>query len=242
MVRACEFAARLGFGIEAETQRAICENGSLIERAAPSRLTEEVIQLLQSGSAGSALQWMLDLGLLDCFLPEAKAMLGSGCTARLAGVVRALDRLVAEGRQFSDSLVLAALLLPEVTRRRLERSRDYDQRLPAGVIKEIVGSVVDPFALRFTLSRDRTERTREALLAHYRLGEPGLSGSTRVQLANRRYFPDALALKELEVEATGRGLDQLELWKQAERHRGAVPEGPGKRRRPRPRRRRRRRR
>ena len=240
MVRACEFAARLGFGIDPATQRAIAENGALIERAAPSRLTEEVIQLLQSGSAGPAMQWMLDLGLLDCFLPEARAMLGSGCSARLAGVVRALDRFVAEGRKFSDPAVLAALLLPEVVRRRLERRRGSSDRQSVGLVKEVIGSVVDPFAVRFTLSRDRAEKTRQVLLGHYRLAEPGLSGSARVQLANRRYFPDALMLKELEVEATGRGLEELELWRQAERHRTAEPER-RQRRSPRPRRRRRRR-
>ncbi len=241
MVRACEFAARLGFGIDAATQRAISELGRLIERAAPSRLTEELIQLLRCGSAGSAMQWMLDLGLLDSFLPEARAMLGSGCSARLAGVVPALDRLGAEGRQFPDAVLLGALLLPEVTRRRLERERGGPGRLGVGTVREIIGSVVDPFAVRFTLSRDRAERTRQALLGHYRMGGTGLAGSARVQLAKRRYFPDSLVLKELEVEATGRGLEELEVWRQAERHRSEVPESRA-RRRPRPRRRRRRRR
>ena len=239
MVRACEFAARLGFGIDEETQYAISENGYLIDRAAPSRLTEEVIQLLHSGSAGSAMQWMLDLGLMESFLPEALAMLNRGSTAELAGIVPALDRMVAEGRQFSDAVLLGVLLLPEVTRRSRQRSHKSAKRLSVGAMRQIISDVVDPFARRFTLSRDRAERTRQALLGHYRMGEPGLKGSARVQMANRPYLKDALALKELEVEVTGRGSEDLELWRHAERQRQSAPERHRRRGR-RPRRRRRR--
>ena len=240
MVRACEFAARLGFGIDEATQYAISENGYLIERAAPSRLTEEVIQLLQSGSAGTAMQWMLDLGLLDSFLPEARAMLDRGCAMRLAGIVPALDRMVAQGHQFSDASLLGALLLPEVMREARGRTgKAANGRYPVDAMRRVVDDVVGGFARRFTLSRDRSERTRQALLASYRMGETGLKGSVRAQLASRSYAGDALALKELEVEATGCGLEALQQWRQAVRDGRQAPE---RRRRRRPRRRRRRRR
>jgi poly(A) polymerase len=62
MMRACELAGRLGFGIDEATQESIHQNRRLLERASPARLTEEVIQLLRCGAAGSALQWMLELG------------------------------------------------------------------------------------------------------------------------------------------------------------------------------------
>ena len=40
-------------------------------------------------------------------LPEARAMLDRGGDDRLAGLVPALDRRVAEGRRFSDASLLA---------------------------------------------------------------------------------------------------------------------------------------
>ena len=44
MLRACEFAGRLDFDIDGESQDAIHELAEELEKAAPARLTEEVIQ------------------------------------------------------------------------------------------------------------------------------------------------------------------------------------------------------
>lgn len=235
MVRACEFAGRLGFGIDEETQRAIQTHARQIERGAPSRLTEELIQLLRTGSAGPAMQWMLDLGLLDTFLPEARAMLERGTTADLGGMIPALDSAIAEARELSDAALLAALLLPEVTRRARQRSGSGARVLRASTYREVVGEVLDPFARRFTLSRDRTEDTRQALVGHHKMESGDWTGSSRVQFANRPYFLDSLALLELELEVTGRGIEELERWRQAARHRSS--DGGGKQRKGRRRRR-----
>ena len=90
-------------------------------------------------------------------------------------------------------------------------------------LAEIVASVLEPFALRFTLSRDRTERTREALLAIHRMEAGSWKPAARVQFANRSGFEDALALTEIKVEASGRGGEELELWQQAGRQRSPAP-------------------
>src|SRR5215208_3496455 len=75
MLRACEFAGRLGFGIEQRTQEAIYTFRKELAKASPARVTEEVAQLLRCGHAGAAMQWMLELGLLGVILPEVSAML-----------------------------------------------------------------------------------------------------------------------------------------------------------------------
>ncbi|MGH7337722.1 MAG: polynucleotide adenylyltransferase PcnB, partial [Myxococcota bacterium] len=74
MLRACELAGRLGFGMDDATQAAIHELRHEVEKASPARLTEELIELLRCGHSGASLQWMLDLGLLEPLLPEAYAM------------------------------------------------------------------------------------------------------------------------------------------------------------------------
>ncbi len=78
MVRACEFAARLGFTIEQESQLAIHRQRQVLRKASPARMTEELVQLMRCGHAGAALQWMMDLGLLEILLPEAYAMVAAG--------------------------------------------------------------------------------------------------------------------------------------------------------------------
>ena len=52
MMRACELAGRLGFGIDATTQEAIHELRREIEKGSPARLTEELLEL-QSGRGGA---------------------------------------------------------------------------------------------------------------------------------------------------------------------------------------------
>lgn len=244
MVRACEFAARLGFGIEPETQRAILEHGPHLDRASAARLTEEIIQLMRCGAAGRTMQWMLDLELLDVILPEAHAMVDptGSSSAELSGMLPAVDRVVASGRELSDATVLSVLLLPELTLK--VRRREKQLRGPMGrdeLIKRIA-ETVDPFALRFTLSRDRAEKTRQTLLALHRLENPSGSDAARVQFVNRPYFPDALALFEIKVEATGRGGEALTEWRRAARQRSAAPAPKRRAAKRRPRRRRRRRR
>jgi len=122
MLRACEFAARLGFGIERSTQEAIERHRKDLEKASPARMAEELVQLMRSGHAGAATQWMLDLGLLEVFLPEAYAMVTAG--ARGLGdfgrVLPAVDARLEAGQALSDAALLAALLLPAVLLRRYD--------------------------------------------------------------------------------------------------------------------------
>src|SRR4029079_14736182 len=78
MLRACEFAGRLGFGIETKTQEAIHCHLWDLARESPARVTQETAPLLRCGHAGAAMQWMLELGLLEVLLPEAYAMVSAG--------------------------------------------------------------------------------------------------------------------------------------------------------------------
>src|SRR4029079_11710942 len=116
MLRACEFAGRLGFGIEERTQEAIHRHRKDLEKASPARVTEEIAQLLRCGHAGAAMQWMLELGLLEVMLPEAYAMLAAGerGLGNFGQILPVIDRMVGEGRELPDTGLLAALLLPKV--------------------------------------------------------------------------------------------------------------------------------
>ena len=115
MMRACEFAGRLGFAIDPETQRGIQRNRKKIAKASPARLVEELIQMLRSGAAGPTLQWMLELGLLELLLPEVEVMLASADTERdFSQVLPAIDRAVKSGGAYANSVLVAALLAPKL--------------------------------------------------------------------------------------------------------------------------------
>ena len=122
MLRACELAGRLDFTIEAASQAAIHDLRQELTKASPARVSEELVALLRCGSSGKAMQWMLDLGVLEVLLPEAYAMVQASerGLGDFGKILPTLDRKVAAGRQVSDGGLLAALLLPSVLLRRFD--------------------------------------------------------------------------------------------------------------------------
>ncbi len=239
MMRACEFAGRLGFSIEARTQEAIQANRMALEKAAPARLTEEVLQLLRCGSAGSSLQWMLDLGLLEVLLPEMLAMvraqqLGAG---DFGGVISTLDAMIGEDREVSDAVLLSALLLPEMMLRRFAYEQRRQRWMPIDLFQDQVSDVLDTFLQRFQIANHKRAAIRQTLDGFHRLCDQRWTPAKRVRFASKRHFDDALLLFEILTRATGHGHTVLDQWQAVARQRARRPEPPVERRR-RPRRRR----
>lgn len=217
MLRACEFAGRLGFEIDKRSQDAIYELREELEKASPARLTEEVIQLLRCGSAASAVAWMLDLGLLDVLLPELAAIEDSAGRgpADLSRMLSALDEMTTGGRELSDIVLLALTLLPGVMVRRHEIERRKRKPMRRQEIDALIEKLLAPFLTRFTVSRVRAQHIQLALSGFFRMCEPNWKAVDRVRLARRPYFADSLALFEILVAATGEGEDALEPWQAA---------------------------
>ena len=226
MVRACEFAARLGFAIESGTQEAILRQAHHIDKAAPARLTDELLQLLRSEHAGGAFQWMVDLGLLEVFLPEALPALAPEA-GPLARVLPALDELVEEGREISDVALFAALLIPAFAVRRARAGGAGPAKRKGGVtsetwFSEAVSDYVLPLGQRLRISRERQDAVAYALAGLHEMQAGEWSSAGRVRFLNRRSGPDAFVLFEIVARALGGGSEELRQWKAAFRHRSSV--------------------
>jgi tRNA nucleotidyltransferase/poly(A) polymerase len=243
MLRACEFAGRMGFGIETQTQEAIHRHSKELEKASAARVTEEIIQLLKCGRAGAAMQWMLELELLPVLLPEAYAMLSAG--ARGLGdfgqILPVIDRMVAQDRPLSDTALLAALLLPKIMLRRMDIEAQDGRPMSRPAIEVMIQEELAPFFARLTLSNLRSQQVFHALLGFQRLCEPNATPHERLKLARKPYFDDSLLLFEILVLATGEGQEALEAWQAAARRRPPLKAPAESEARERPRRRRRRR-
>ncbi|HSL82269.1 MAG TPA: polynucleotide adenylyltransferase PcnB [Thermoanaerobaculia bacterium] len=247
MLRAIEFAARLKFDVEPATAQGIVRTRGEMAKASSARVTEEIVQLLQCGHAGDALQLMLDFGLLEELLPEVDDMVaayerGLGKFNRIPLV---FDELVEEGREVSEAALLAAILLPRVLLRRydIEGPEGKGRPLGRGELEALVDKVAEPFIARFTLSRARADRTVGALKTFLRLCEPEWTEENRRRFTLRKHFDDALLLLEILARATGEGLEAVEAWQKAAENRPEPHSRPSDgRARPRRRRRKRRRR
>src|SRR5215831_10694916 len=79
MLRAVKFAARLEFGFEPATWRALMRWRSEISKCAPPRLLEEVHRLLRGGAARGSFELMVETGVLAVLSPYLAGLLeGTG--------------------------------------------------------------------------------------------------------------------------------------------------------------------
>ncbi len=227
MLRACELAGRLDFTIEPSSQAAIHELRQELTKASPARVSEELVALLRCGSAGKAMQWMLDLGVLEVILPEAYAMVHASerGLGDFGKILPTLDRKIEAGREASDGGLLAALLLPSVLLRRYDIETVARKALRRDQLAALVDEISAPFLKRFALSRIRTQQTTDALKGFLRLCEPHRTAGERHHAVTKSWFPDALWLFEVLAEATAEGFEELAQWQAAARRRPVLASG-----------------
>ncbi|MFA4844151.1 MAG: HD domain-containing protein [Candidatus Margulisiibacteriota bacterium] len=75
-VRACRFAATLGFTIDGPTFDAIRPTLAVVRQVAPERLHDELVKLLKAEKPSLGLEYMRESGLLDLILPELATCYG----------------------------------------------------------------------------------------------------------------------------------------------------------------------
>jgi tRNA nucleotidyltransferase (CCA-adding enzyme) len=77
-LRACRFAAQLGFEVEAGTLAAIPERLEVARKVAAERVFTELTKLLCGDEPNRGLDLLAGTGLLDLWLPELRPMIGCG--------------------------------------------------------------------------------------------------------------------------------------------------------------------
>src|SRR5687767_9584095 len=114
MMRAIEFASRLGFEIEAGTYQGILRHRNEILKASAPRVSEEILELLRRGWSRGAIRLMVDTGLLQPLLPEIYNAIKGDRAPYFWKMLEVLDRTVQAGRKISDAVLLSVLVLPWV--------------------------------------------------------------------------------------------------------------------------------
>jgi poly(A) polymerase len=221
MMRAVEFASRLGFAITPDAYEAILEHRKEIVKSAAPRVTEELSQALKGGHALPTFLLLREVGLLDVLLPELAEVLREfdpehpGGTGHLFwALLEVLDAERRRGRAFEDAVVYAVLLLP-IVRARVSRTAGDGDPDP-GALLTLLEQVVNPIALRMALPHATTHRIKQALAIVGKLSHrPDGRVATR-RLAFREAFPTALTIFELRAMATGRGEDLVREWRALE--------------------------
>jgi poly(A) polymerase len=218
MMRAVEFASRLGFAITPDAYEAILAHRREIIKSAPPRVTEELSQSLKGGHALTTFLLLREVGLLDVLLPELAEVLREADPEHPHGTGHLfwelLDVLDAErrrGRGFEDAVLFALFFLPII--RAGVRSRTPDGDPSPGVLASLLEDLVTPIGVRMALPHAVSHRIKQALAIVGRLSHRPDSRLATPRLAFREAFPAALELFELRAMATGRGDDLVRDWR-----------------------------
>jgi poly(A) polymerase len=123
ILRVVRFAAKLGFKIEARTEKPLRSMAALLANVPSSRMFDEMIKLLQTGHARASLQTLKTLGLDRGIFPvldavSAQMPVGSPRERFVHLALDDTDRRVAEGKPVAPSFMLACLLWHDVCQRR----------------------------------------------------------------------------------------------------------------------------
>lgn len=112
MMRAVEYAARLGFALDDEAREAITELRGEIRRAAPARIAYELGESLKGGSAEAICRGLDEAGLLELIAPEMSVAAETAGDVRLWPLLGAGDAAVRAGKRPPEDALVALLLLP----------------------------------------------------------------------------------------------------------------------------------
>ena len=240
MLRALEYAVRLGFQLETATRAAVESCADLIVDASPARLTYELQEGLRSGSAAGICEAWDASGLLSRAFPDLPRP-----TTDVKALLGVVDRWVANSRPVSDPVVLAPFFLPDAVHRMLELAAEptkFDNPAYLESLKELL----DPSGADMHLSNHTEHLLHHALFTLSKLRQAPDRGRQVAKLVRQDYFPVAWDVYEMAVDGGLLPEGPRQAWAKAiERLRRGETDEPGdggggrrRRRRRRPRRRR----
>jgi poly(A) polymerase len=237
MMRAIEFASRLGFEIEPATWDALVRHRGEILKASVPRVSEEILELLRRGWANGAFRLMVRSRLLEPLLPEIYNTIKDEGAPYFWKMLEVLDRTVEAGRKVSDAVSLSVLLLPWVIAELEKEEAQRDTRMKIAEVMLFVRELIQPVCARMALAAGTRHQIEQALETLWRLLEPPADRRAMFRFVYREPFNDALALFELFALSSGRYVEQFRQWQAfAQRVRHTEGEEPPARRRRRKRR------
>lgn len=223
MIRAIEFAVRLGFEIEEETRLGIARNAASIVDASPARIREELRQMHQRGITGEVLERASRLGLFGHLFPSIVP------EEPLFSLMKHLDRS-ADGTAHIEYAYIAALVMGAVEAARPLSAHESLEEVHAEVYP-LVGDICD----RYQISAHIRHLARELVMCCYRLSR-GKHYRSKGKFSRRAEFAFALDFYEAWIKASNGDGEALEYWKQYLSERGREDAGRKPRRKRRPRR------
>jgi len=219
MMRALEYAVRLGFNLEPETDAEIHACHGLIVEAVPARLTYELMEGLRSGYAAGIWERWDCYGLLGSAFPELDLE-----SDRILPLLRCVDARMLEGAKVADATTIASLFLPGFCRLLAEMTTDGG-RLANGVFLDRLRAMLEPATTHMMVSNQCFHQMYQGLFALTKMRRPPERGRQVVKLTRHESFPVAWDLFEIGTEVGLLSGASMEAWARAVDQVRKVPPG-----------------
>lgn len=214
MLRAVRFAAVLDFGMESEARAAIGELRERLALAAPSRLYEELLKLLDCGAAEAAFAGLWETGLFDILFPEAGAWLrteaGAAALSNVFRALRQIDIWRRAGVGASVPLRLALIFGP------YHEARAADMvaggRRPAGALSAATQEHLAGWNNRVRIPKYLIRETASIMAVQPVFRR--LHGKSPQRFLARPSFPAALAYFKFTARRRGQDAELVTWWEQ----------------------------
>ncbi len=211
MLRAVRFAARLDFGIEADTFAALQRLKSRIHRTSAERIRSELTMMLTGEHGDRAFQLLMNSGLLKEVLPEAAEMKGVEQPPEFhpeGDVWTHVMLMLARPREPGESLAWGILLHDvgkPVTHSVTDRIR-FNGHAAAGA------SMAEEICERLQMSGNKKNRICELVKNHMKFMDVQKMRPSRLKRFLREpYFPELLELHRIDCLASHGNLATYEF-------------------------------
>lgn len=175
MLRALEFAARLGFELDESIPAAIDRCAEQIAAASPARIREELMELFRHKVAGRVLQKADRFGLLEFLLPYFNA------SRETFDLLRQLDMRTASGVPVREFFALAAMTLESF-------SKQIQPDMTVGDVHKIANRLLSGHCRYFSVASGIKHQARELLIAFFRFQRGrGRRGEQRFYVTLRQH-------------------------------------------------------
>jgi len=200
MLRAAQFAARLGYEITPAVRAAMTEAAPLVQSVSAERVHDEFVKLLQASKPSIGLELLREAGVLVFLWPELVEGVGVEQNEWHAYDVWNHSLATLDAAPLGDLTLRLAALLHDVGKPRTKVGPHFYRHEIAGA--EMTRSMLE----RFRFSHDAIQTTERLVRLHMYAADPGLSDAA-IRRFIRRIRPENIerlfALRQADIRGSG---------------------------------------
>ncbi len=217
MIRCLKFQARFDLKVDDETKQALVECRKEIVKSAQARILEELLKMLESGSAKSFFQLMSKFGLLEMLLPTVAHCLEHKDGIEIYSLLEQVDLYVQEGayERLSRSFVLCSIIYTILHQHLMTHVYKKDEPFHLGIVQAechfIIEQIFKPF---FHLPKKMKAKMTSILTLQYKLTPLDKKPSKKPRIPRAPEFSLALDFLRFRSNIDSELLPIWKLWNQ----------------------------